>query len=158
MVKDKPTFESLFPEIKRILYQSKVVIAYNISFEMSFLWGYDIKFGHPNGTQLIKHVVWGPDPMLMYCEYKGLERWQKLTTVAKHFKYTFNAHSSLEDVYATLHCYKKLLQASQLPENACILRSGFGYENGIRGEWLDYSTYTISPGLSVDYPSAYQQK
>lgn len=44
--------------------------------------------------------------MLMYSAYKGGEKWQKLTTAAKHFKFDFSAHDSLEDVKATLHCYK----------------------------------------------------
>lgn len=107
MVKNQPTFREIFPKVKEILMQSKIVLAYNIEFEMGFLWGYDLEFGIPGGEQLIQNVIWGPDPMLMFSAYKGTERWQKLSTAAKHFKYTFDAHDSLEDVKATLHCYKK---------------------------------------------------
>ena len=114
MVKNQPSFEEIFPIIKEILYKAKVVIAYNIPFEMSFLWGFDLEFGKPGGTQLIRNVVWGPDPMLMYSAYKGVERWQKLSTAAKHFNFDFSAHDSLEDVKATLHCYKKLLEYNKI--------------------------------------------
>ena len=131
MVKNQPSFEEIFPMVKEILYKSKLVIAYNIEFEMNFLWGFDLTFGKPGGTQLIKNVVWGPDPMLMYSAYKGTERWQKLSSAAKHFKYQFNAHDSLEDVKATLHCYKKLIEyVKNNPDKDYIIKYGFLYESG----------------------------
>lgn len=131
MVKNKPTFEELFPTIKEILCKSKLVIAYNIDFEMNFLLGFDYLFGFPSGSELRESVVWGPDPMLMYCAYKGIEKWQKLSTVAKHFKFDFNAHDSLEDVKATLHCYKKLLEyVNSNPDKSYILKYGYLYDKG----------------------------
>lgn len=159
MVKNQPTFEEVFPTVKEILYKAKVVIAYNIAFEMKFLWGFDQEFGKPGGTQLIRNVVWGPDPMLMYSEYKGVDRWQKLTTVARHFKFDFSAHESLGDVKATLHCYKKLLEViKKNPDKASILKSGFLYDDGKKGKWLDYETYTIRDGAEFDYSDAYEAK
>jgi DNA polymerase-3 subunit epsilon len=35
-------------------------------------------------------------------------KWQKLSMCAYYFGYEFNAHDSLEDVKATLHCYNKI--------------------------------------------------
>ena len=37
-------------------------------------------------------------------------KWQKLTTCAAYYEYKFNAHDSLEDVKATLHCYKCIME------------------------------------------------
>lgn len=157
MVKNQPTFEELFPTIKSILYKAKMVIAYNIDFEMNFLWGFDLEFGNPGGTHLMQNVVWGPDPMLMYCSYRGIERWQKLTTVARHFKYSFAAHDSLEDVRATLHCYKSLVEAATKSQSReQIILDGFTYANGIKGKWLDCTSYHIKPDTPVDYPDLYR--
>ena len=152
MVKNQPTFEEVFPTVKEILYKAKVVIAYNIPFEMKFLWGFDLELGKPGGTQLIQNVVWGPDPMLMYSAYKGNEKWQKLSAVARHFKFEFSAHNSLEDVKATLHCYKKLLEyVEDNPDKDYIIKYGFLYDDGKKGEWIDYNTYTIRDGAKFDY-------
>lgn len=159
MVKNQPSFEELFPAIKAILYKAKMVIAYNIAFEMNFLWGFDLEFGKPGGTQLIRNVVWGPDPMLMYCSYQGIERWQKLTTVARHFKFSYAAHDSLEDVRATLHCYKKLIEfVQQNPDQAQIILDGYAYADGIKGKWLDCVSYRIKQDTPVDYPDVYRNK
>lgn len=157
MVKGKPTFEELFPAIKEILYKSKLVIAYNIDFEMRFLWGFDLEFGKPGGTQLIRNVVWGPDPMLMYSAYSGVEKWQKLAVVAKHFKFPFEAHDSLEDVKATLHCYKKMLEYVQNnPEKDHILKCGFLYDSGKKGTWIDLNSYSLLDDVPVDYSDVYR--
>ena len=157
MVKNQPTFEELFPKIKEILYKAKVVIAYNIAFEMKFLWGFDLEFGIPGGTQLIRNVVWGPDPMLMYSAYRGVEKWQKLTSAAKHFKYKFEAHDSLEDVKATLFCYKKMLEhVADNPDKNYIIKYGYLYDDGKKGKWLDLSTGEISEDALVDYPDIYR--
>lgn len=159
MVKDQPTFEEIFPTIKEILYKSKVVVAYNIAFEMRFLWGFDLEFGKPGGTQLIRNVVWGPDPMLMYSAYKGNEKWQKLSSAAKHFKYKFDAHDSLEDVKATLHCYKKLLEyVENNPDKNYIIKYGFLYDDGKKGRWFNYNTYDIDPNCPVDYADSFRAK
>ncbi len=116
MVKGKPTFSEILPQVKEILYNAKEVIAYNIPFEMGFLWAYDAMNNFPNGTKIREMVDWGPDPMLMFAAYKGElskygdAKWHKLTTAAKHFKYSFDAHDALEDVKATLHVYNKLIK------------------------------------------------
>lgn len=102
MVKNQPTFEEVFPQVKEILYKAKVVIAYNIVFEMQFLWGFDLAFGKPGGTQLIRNVVWGPDPMLMYSAYKGVEKWQKLTTVMDGLVNAVNAVKDFSDKHPVL--------------------------------------------------------
>lgn len=151
MVKDKPSFEELFPKVKEILYKSKLVIAYNIEFEISFLFGFDYVFGFPGGTKLRENVVFGPDPMLLYCGYRANERWQKLSTVAKHFKYKFEAHNSLEDVKATLFCYKKITEyVNTHHDKDYIIKYGYLYEHGTKGEWMDLNTYNIKAEFLKD--------
>lgn len=145
MVKNQPSFEELFPTIKEILLKSKMITAYNIDFELKFLYGFDVVFGFPGEVKLRDSIVWGPDPMLMYCAYKGNERWQKLTAVAKHFKFNFEAHNSLEDVKATLYCYKKLIEyATENTDKDYIIKYGYIYDNGNKGKWLDLTTYKIA--------------
>ena len=135
MVENQPTFESIFPQVKTILYDAKMVLAYNIAFEMKFLSGFDLVFGAPGETKLIENVVWGPDPMLMYSAYQGNRKWQKLSSVAEHFGYTYDAHDSLEDVQATLYCYKRLMEyAANNPEGKDIIEHGFSYSDGIKGK------------------------
>ncbi len=147
MVKDKQPFEDIFPKVKDILLRSKLVIAYNIAFELDFLFGYDVLCDFVGGKKLREAVVWGADPMLMYCGYKGIERWQKLTTVAKHFKFKYEAHDSLEDVKATLFCYRKIIDyINANADKAYIYKYGFTYDidTGIKGCWIDRNTYEIS--------------
>lgn len=151
MVKNAPTFEELFPTVKDILCKSKYVIAYNIDFEFNFLRAFDYVFDFPGGTKIRENVVWGPDPMLMYCAYKANERWQKLSTVAKHFKFKYNAHNSLEDTKATLHCYKKLLEyVKSNPDKNYIVKYGYIYDDARKGRWLDLSTGEISDENSIE--------
>lgn len=146
MVKDKQPFEDIFPTVKEILLKSKIVLAYNIAFECGFLFGYDVLCDFVGGEKLREKMVWGSDPMLMYSGYKGVERWQKLTAAARHFKFKFEAHDSLEDVKATLHCYKKMIEyINANEEKEYIYRYGFLYDIdvGRKGKWLDMNTLEI---------------
>ena len=45
-----------------------------------------------------------------WSSYHESYKWQKLTTCAKYYGYEFKAHDSLEDVKATLFCYKKMIE------------------------------------------------
>ena len=150
MVKEKPTFSELLPQIKEILNKAKIVIAYNIDFELQLLWQYDAVNNFPGNSKLRETVVWGPDPMLMFSAYKGNLtkcgdiKWQKLTTAAKTFKYDFTAHDSIEDVKATLFVYKKLVH--YIRHNAdkdYILKYGYNYNYGKKAKWLDLNDYSI---------------
>lgn len=144
MVKDKPTFAELFPLVKEILLKSKIVIAYNIDFERQFLYGFDAEFDFPGDKKIREQIVWGPDPMLMYCAYRGNEKWQKLSTVAKHFNFSYEAHDSLEDIKATLYCYKRILEyVKSTSDKEYIIKYGFLYEDDRKGEWIDVYSYNI---------------
>ena len=135
MVKGLPTFSDILPQVKDILYKARKVIAYNIPFEMGFLWAYDAINDFPNGTKIREMVDWGEDPMLMHAAYKGVLtkyndfKWHKLAVAAEHFKYPFKAHDALEDVKATLHVYKSLLKyIAAYDDKEYILKYGKCYK------------------------------
>lgn len=46
-------------------------------------------------------------------EYYGNYKWQSLSKCAEYYGYTFKAHDSLEDVKATLYCYKKMAEDAE---------------------------------------------
>lgn len=150
MVKYKPTFCDVFPIVKDILLNAKLVMAYNIDFELKFLYGYDAYLDFPGGDKLCDKIVWSPDPMLMYCAYRGNDRWQKLSAAAKHFKFDFSAHDSLSDVKATLYCYNKLLDYVQKnTDKDYIIKYGYLYDLGIKGKWIDLFTYQIQNDVPI---------
>lgn len=135
MVKGMPSFSDILPQVKEILYKAKEVIAYNIPFEMGFLWAYDAINDFPGGTKIKEMVDWGADPMLMFSAYKGELsqygdiKWQKLTTAARHFQYSFKAHDALEDVKATLHVYKCMQKyVAAYDDKEYILKYGKSYK------------------------------
>ena len=114
MVANELPFEDYVPKVLEILSGADYIIAYNARFEDSFLNAYGIK------------IAWDKwiDPMEIFanCIYHehsphGGYKWQKLSTCASYYMYSFNAHDSLEDVKATLYCYKEMRKQiiSKLP-------------------------------------------
>ena len=129
MVRGKPTFSEIFPQVKEILYKAKKVIAYNISFEMGFLQLYDMANGFPAGYRLDQMIDWGPDPMYMYSAYTLNEKWRKLDVAAAHFKYSYEKHDALEDAKATLFVYKSIVKYIEAhPDKEYILKYGMAYD------------------------------
>lgn len=107
MVEGKPPFESCRDKVKEILTAADEIIAYNADFENGFLKAYGI---------YIDPGKW-VDPMIMfariYGEYDSFHdsyNWQSLVKCAKYYGYEFKTHDSLEDVKATLYCYKKMIE------------------------------------------------
>lgn len=105
MVYNELPFERYADTVREILSRADFVIAYNYAFEDSFLRAYGIE---------IDKEKWF-DPMLAFAEvygqwddYHGNYKWQSLSKCAKYYGYEFKAHDSLEDVKATLFCYKKM--------------------------------------------------
>lgn len=107
-VKGLPTFNDILYDVLKILSAHKIVIGYNVSFEMQFIQAYTKR---RNPVDLVNYRIhWGTysDPMDMYMNYVGSNKWIKLEAAANSFGYTFNAHNSLEDAKATLFLYNKL--------------------------------------------------
>lgn len=110
MVTSKPPFILCRDKVKEILTAADEVIAYNTDFENGFLKAYGI---------YIDPGKW-VDPMIMfariYGEYDSFHdsyKRQSLTKCAKYYGYEFKAHDSLEDVKATLFCYKKMIEGEE---------------------------------------------
>lgn len=106
MVYSELPFERYVHTVMDILNCADKVIAYNAEFENSFLQAHGI---------IINREKW-IDPMIMFAEiygqwddYHGNYKWQNLGKCAKYYGYEFKAHDSLEDVKATLYCYKKMV-------------------------------------------------
>ena len=105
MVANKLPFERYTAAVSDILTKADYVIAYNYVFEDAFLRAYGIE---------VDREKWF-DPMLAFAEIYGEwdssyndYKWQSLSKCAEYYGYQFKAHDSLEDVKATLYCYKKI--------------------------------------------------
>lgn len=104
------------------------VIAYNAAFEDSYIKAYGIE---------VDPEKW-IDPMIMFAEIygewnerRGSYKWQSLTKCATYYGYEFKAHDSLEDVKATLYCYKKNGRGHR-KEKGEMLIGGKEYKTGQR--------------------------
>lgn len=105
MVKDKPTMRELWEQIQSIFLSANLLIAYNGYFDMEFL----IREGIEIPKVDYYDVMFAFAPIYgEYDEYHHNYRWQKLAVCASHYGYSFDAHDSLEDVKATLYCYKQI--------------------------------------------------
>jgi DNA polymerase III epsilon subunit-like protein len=105
MVMNELPFERYTAAVQDILNKADTVIAYNSAFEDGFLREYGIE---------VDNKKWF-DPMPVFAkiygersEKHGGYKWQSLIKCARYYGYEFKAHDSLEDVKATLYCYKKM--------------------------------------------------
>ena len=93
-------------ELIDIFSQYNLIIGYNINFDFKMMEN------NLNIDFRIGCVV--EDVMLMFAKIYGEVgrygnyKWQKLTTCAGYYGFDFNAHDALEDVKATIYCYKKM--------------------------------------------------
>jgi DNA polymerase-3 subunit epsilon len=116
MVANELPFERYVPTVLDILSKADKVIAYNAAFEDSYLKAYGIE---------VDPEKW-IDPMIMFAEiygewneHRGSYKWQSLTKCATYYGYEFKAHDSLEDVKATLYCYKKMEEDIERRKGKC---------------------------------------
>ncbi len=106
MVSEAPCFSDVREEIQRIFDNASELITYNGRFDIGFLSAAGIKFKDIPSFDVM--LAFAP----IYGEWNnhyGAYKWKKLTTCADYYGYKFNAHDSLEDVRATLYCYKKIV-------------------------------------------------
>ena len=105
MVADAPYIHEILPKIKGIFESAKVLVAYNGHFDMSFLdesgCNIDLADKEYHDVMLDFAPIYGE-----WNEYFGDYKWQKLSTCASYYGYEFKAHDSMEDVKATLYCWK----------------------------------------------------
>lgn len=113
-VQNAPTLEELAGKIRGIMASAALLIAYNGIFDLEFLH----QIGYEQGeTQTYYDVMREFAPIYgEWNEKRGGYKWQKLTKCAEYYGYTFQAHDSLEDCRATLHCYRCMTEQPQEKE------------------------------------------
>jgi len=108
MVMNAPTLADIKGKVQSIIDRADTFITYNGDFDISFL--------ECAGISIPKNII-HEDVMKMFAPVYGIwnrkraeYRWQKLTTCAEYFNYSYHAHDSLEDCKATLFCYKRICE------------------------------------------------
>lgn len=113
-VADAPCWYDVASTVREIFDSHKLHIAYNGCFDKNFLYKWNIDFGTAVYFDVMHHFapIYGE-----WNDYFGEYKWQKLSKCAEYYGYTFNAHDALEDVKATLYCFKKMLENDTTLEN-----------------------------------------
>lgn len=109
MVANAPTFKEMLPMINAIFSYCGTIIGYNTGFDLAFLQKAGVEF-----REEIKVI----DVQAMFMPIAGewdweynRYKWQSLVKCAAYcgYKWHGNAHDSLADALATLHCYNSLV-------------------------------------------------
>lgn len=104
MVADKPTIAEYLPRITEIIGNARLIVGYNMQFDLSFLRRAHIRV--PKETNTFDVMFEFAEIYGEWNDYFQDYRWQKLCVCADYFGYEGSAfHDSLEDVRATLFCY-----------------------------------------------------
>lgn len=96
LVEDKLPFRSYIEQVKNIISETDRIVVYNGK-------GFDLQLLMRYGIEIDFSIVYD----LMLEVDAVYHQWFKLVDLAYMYEYEFNAHDSLEDVKATLHCYYK---------------------------------------------------
>lgn len=107
MVKDFPQIWKERSKIQSIIDSADIIIGYNTSFHMDFLFFSEI-FSIAKIVDIMEEFaeVYGE-----WSDYFDSYKWQKLSVCAEYYNYNWEndkAHDSLADCRATLHCYKEM--------------------------------------------------
>lgn len=105
-----PHENEIIQRIKGIFESADTWIAYNGTFDLGFLSRWGVK---PSDSTEIIDVMKDFAPIYgEWSEKYGCYKWQNLKTCASYYGFKHKAHDSLEDVKATLYCYKQMRKAS----------------------------------------------
>lgn len=142
MVRNAPTMRAIAPLIKEYFGDDRLVVGYNLPFDLRFL----------SNAKIIDD--WVPnsfDVMREYATIRGTQkydsgnyRYSKLSVCAKHYGYEFNAHDALEDAKATAYCYRALLR-----DNKYLSRKVESIESQYRSVSISQTTTTTSNILEL---------
>lgn len=104
MVAMAPELHSVLPQIYAALASARIIVGYNLAFDLSFLPWIPDHINYDYVDVMLKFAeIYGE-----WSDYFNNYKWQSLTTCAAYYGYTFNAHNSLDDAKATLFCYLKI--------------------------------------------------
>lgn len=110
MVADAPTLEEVADQIKEVLSSAKLLIGYNIGFDLGFV----SSIWQPSkGLKMVDVMLDFAREYGEWSDYFGDYKWQKLITAAHYYGYEFKAHDSMQDVFATLYVYQKMHEHAQ---------------------------------------------
>ena len=131
MLKDKCNYTTYVDEVRNIFNKAEVIVAYNNAYDVEMLrkWGIDLDNKVQEDVMKDFALYYG-EYVPEYSEFK----WQKLTKCAEYFGYEFKAHDSLEDVRATLFCYRKLEKLKESGEYMDRVKENIERIWGIKGK------------------------
>lgn len=108
MVRNAPTIREIAETVRDLLMSDKLVVGYNLEFDLGFLYQHKVIENFPMATF---------DVMRSYARHYGTRRshygdgymYSKLTDCARHYGYKFRAHDAMGDAKATAWCFRSLL-------------------------------------------------
>lgn len=104
-----PHIDSYTPRVNEILSNAKLIIGYNLDFDLSFIRLAGITV--PEGINQFDVMPEFAEIYGEWHQYRRTYKWQKLFVCAEFFGYEgTNWHDSLEDVRATLYCYFAMME------------------------------------------------
>lgn len=117
MVKNKLTFESRITEIQRIINDADLIVGYNILFDINNLRKQDIYIGKNMPVADVMRMFAPIYAERRNDDYYTDYKWQKLNTCASYYfgKQSFDYHTSLADVEATMQCFRAILTLDYKP-------------------------------------------
>ena len=107
MVAGKPLITEFLKEIQSLFDNAELLVAYNNGFDNGFLDSAGINLSGKKHFDVMKEFA------EVYGEWdyrRKSYRWQNLSTCADYYDYHFNAHDASQDILATLHCFKKIIE------------------------------------------------
>lgn len=107
MVESCQTIDHFLPEMQKLFNKAHLIGGYNTWFDIRFLLASGLE---PNGQKVIDVMKEFAKIYGEWNDYFDDYKWQKLSVCADYYGYEFQAHNSLEDIKATLYCYKKMMQ------------------------------------------------
>lgn len=112
MVADAPSIADRAAEIQRIINSADKIIGYNTYFDVNFINAAGLII--PERAEIIDIMPMFAEIFGEWSESHGDYKWQKLTTCAEYYHFDWSsmkAHDSLADCFATLYCYKKIMES-----------------------------------------------
>lgn len=109
MVAKEPTFKKVLPMINSIFLYCGTIIGYNTGFDLAFLQKAGVEFREDIKVIDVQAIF---TPIAGEWDWEQNKyKWQSLVKCAEYCGYEWrgNAHDSLVDALATLHCYNSLV-------------------------------------------------